>query len=146
MRLIVGRPAADGGGRHGAVQAISVAAGRLGTAYWSGRRTAADDLGDSITAAAGLPPLPVRERVITGRTAGILAAAGLVILVLAAGASGLAPASGGLATLGQGVARVLSFAGTVFLLPGVGLAIDRLAARTGQNSRSTPSSMPRIES
>jgi hypothetical protein len=146
MRLTASLADTRGGGRHGAQQAISVGAGRLGTAYWSGRRTAADDLADAITLVAGLACAPARGRVISARAAGIMAAAGLALLAVSVTGASLGHGSGNVLTVCHGVARALMYITWVLLLPSVCLVLDRLAVLRGQKSRSMPSSMPRIES
>jgi hypothetical protein len=51
----------------------------LGTSYWSGRRSEADDVADAIASAAGLPALPPRpERISSDRARLVLVAAPVI--------------------------------------------------------------------
>ena len=140
LRLLAGRS-----GRHGAQVSITVGAGRLGTAYWSGRRTQADDLAAAIAVASGLPAPAVRTQLMPAKVATALALAGLLLIVPAVVLGALLPGTGALAGAGRLAAHVLSIAAALAVLPGVCLIADRLVG-AGQKSRSMPSSRPRIES
>lgn len=56
--------AATGAHAAGYRERIRVSAVGLGPSYWSGLRGRADEIGDTIAAAAGLPPLPPRKPII----------------------------------------------------------------------------------
>ena len=51
----------------------------LGSSYWSGRRTSADTMADAINDAAGLPPLPPRQEIISPSRAWLLLLAAAVV-------------------------------------------------------------------
>jgi hypothetical protein len=149
LRLLAGRADRAGragrSGRHGAQMSITVGAGRLGTAYWSGRRTGADDLAAAIAVVTDLPAPAERTRLMPAKVAAALALGGLLLTIPAVALGALLPGTGALAGAGRLAAHVLSIAAAVAVLPGLCLIADRLAA-VSQKSRSMPSSRPRIES
>ena len=69
---------------HGGVagQRFTVSAGRLGSAYWSGLRSAPDALAEAISSAAGLPPPPPRRQIIGRAWSRVLLVAGAACFAL----------------------------------------------------------------
>jgi hypothetical protein len=117
-------------GRHSAGRQYQAAAVRLGAAYWSGRRSRADEFADALAAAAGLSPLARRGRPASGRqvraglaTGAALTAAGVAVEALAQLAGGV---PGGIVRVAGG--GVLYLAG-LMLYPVAMVAVDRFFGR-----------------
>jgi hypothetical protein len=57
----------------------AIASANLGFSYWSGRRSRGDAIADAITDAAGLPPLPPRQEIISPNRARIILVVAVVV-------------------------------------------------------------------
>jgi hypothetical protein len=118
-----------GNGRHAGGVRTMARAITIGAAFWTGRRTAADDAADVIARAAGLPPLPARSEIISAKAAAIMVPAGLLLTVIGAWvsrptATGSAPAPE-LQLLG-GLLRAACF---MILIPAAMATLDRICGR-----------------
>jgi hypothetical protein len=134
-----GRPAGRHAGRQSAVPAI-----KLGTAYWSGRRTAADDVADAIAVAAGLPPLPPREELVSRRQVWIRLPMAVAFFVLA-GVVGQGTAVPGLIpSVAQLAAKGLALAAATLLVPAGLATFDRFFGLWRDRDAGHPGQAPEI--
>jgi len=118
-----------GSGRHaGAPQAVAQAL-QIGAAFWTGRRTMADEAADAIAGAAGLPPLAARSEIISVRASVIMIGAGIAMAVLGAWVSGSADSSSALPSARQVLGAPFRLASFLLLIPAVMTAFDRLCGR-----------------
>jgi hypothetical protein len=138
-------PAAPSSGRHAGGRQVVVPAVKLGAAFWSGRRTDADDIADTIAAAAGLPPLPPREEIISRREARILLPIGAVLFVLAVVLGQAGQDSGGLVpSARQWVGKTLVALSIMLLFPAGLATLDRFLGRWRGRDPRPPGQAPEI--
>jgi hypothetical protein len=118
------------GGRH-AGRGVSVAAVKVGTAYWSGRWTDADAIANIIAVTAGLRPRQPRKEIISRRAARVMLPAGMGLFALAVALGVFSSDSHGLvARAGLVAAKGLALATMTMILVPAGLAtFDRFCGR-----------------
>jgi uncharacterized protein YfiM (DUF2279 family) len=123
-------PVVSGGPGHRGGRRVVVAAIKLGAAYWSGRRVAGDEAADTIAAAAGLPPLPLREEIVSLRQAWFRLSVAVALLAGSAVVWDVSPDSGGLVSSARHwLSRGLAAAAAPLLFPAVQVTLDGLLGR-----------------
>ena len=143
--ISLGGPAAPGSGRHAGRRPATVPAVKLGAAYWSGRRTDADDIADAIAVAAGLPPLRPRRELTSRRLAWIMLPLAIALFVLAAAVGQSSGVSGGLVpSAAQLLGKGLAFAAATLLFPAGLATLDRLCGLWRDREAGRPGQAPEI--